>query len=741
MTFANPLPWWILAPVVAAAIAVAWLGYRGFAGRPAQRHALGALRLVTLLLLIVFLMRPVAHTTSEDARDAVVPILVDTSRSMGIEDAGTTPGLRRIDRARSLVTGGLVPALAPRFHVEVLGFGDALTDVAPADLAAASHRSDLSGALATLRERYRGRAVAGVVLISDGGDTSGAGQRAVAGEFGPPIFAIGVGSRTVGRDREVTSVTAADAVLDGSRVDLAVTAVSHGHGAEPIELRLLENGRPIEVRRPAPAADGAPVHEVFQVSPGNAGAVYTVEIPAAAGELVPENNSRSVLVQPPSRPRRILLAEGAPGFEHSFLKRAWSGDPGLEIDAVVRKGANEDGANTYYVQAARTRADALTSGYPQTVEALCAYDAVVLANLQADQLTRSQLEATRAFVGKRGGGLLVLGAHAFLREGFRGTAIEEVLPLDLSDRAGRAVPAADGSHGFNRVGLTSAGEMHPVMQIGANAAETRKRWDAMPALASAAPLGGPRPGATVLAVVGGSGGDTRPLVAVQRYGAGRSMVFTGEASWRWRMQLPAADKSYDTFWRQALRWLALQASDPVSIAAPASVAPGDQLPIAVSVRDGAFDTQRDASVDLRVTAPDGRNEALHAALEQDGEGDAKYVARFQPALPGVYRIAAHARHPAGALGSATTSVLVGGSDLEMTDPRLNVQVLQRIAGASGGRVVAEGDMQALAAALRAGAPAGALSVQRDLWHNGWSFAAIALLLGAEWILRRRWGLR
>jgi len=27
----------------------------------------------------------------------------------------------------------------------------------------------------------------------------------------------------------------------------------------------------------------------------------------------------------------------------------------------------------------------------------------------------------------------------------------------------------------------------------------------------------------------------RPLVAVQRYGQGRSMVFTGEASWRWRI--------------------------------------------------------------------------------------------------------------------------------------------------------------------------------------------------------------
>jgi uncharacterized membrane protein len=31
--------------------------------------------------------------------------------------------------------------------------------------------------------------------------------------------------------------------------------------------------------------------------------------------------------------------------------------------------------------------------------------------------------------------------------------------------------------------------------------------------------------------------------------------------------------------------------------------------------------------------------------------------------------------------------------------------------------------------------------RQDLWNNVWTFALIVLLLSAEWILRRRWGMR
>ncbi len=579
--------------------------------------------------------------------------------------------------------------------------------------------------------------MAGVVLISDGGD-NGEVDAAVEAMAGPPVYAIGVGPEAVARDREVISATATESVLADSLVEVGVLAVSHGYGKAPFDLRLLENGRLVDSRRVTPAADGIPVSETFHVSPTpDAATVYTVQIPAAADEVVAENNGRSVLVPPPARARRVLLVEGAPGFEHSFLKRAWSGDRGLEIDSVVRKGRDDSGANTFYVQAARTRAEALTSGYPARREALFDYDVVVLANVDVDQVTGVELDLTRAFVGERGGGLLVLGARGFQRQGLRGTPLEDVLPLELADRAGGVLPAA--SPGMNRVALTPSGEDHPVMQLATTPGETLKRWAAVPPLASISALGGPRPGAAVLAVTGGPGGAPRALVAVQRYGLGRSMIFTGEAAWRWRMMLPTNDQSYDRFWRQAARWLGQATPDPVAVTLPVAPAAGDPVPITIDVRDKAFVPQRDATVDVRVTSPDGHVEAIRGEAVPTQPG--RFRASTRALRSGIYRITVDAHRNQTIIGSTGASVLVGGVDPEMTDPRLNEEALQRVARGSRGQLIAASDIQTLLERLKAGAPAAALAVRHDLWNTGWSFALIAGLLAAEWLTRRYWGLR
>jgi len=739
MRFAVVLPSWGYLLLFGGALVLGWLAY---ARTPiklttGRRIGLSALRAITLIALIAILLRPIVMVPPAAANNSLLPVLIDVSRSMRLKDGD---GPSRLERAQALVRD-LQQQLGKEYRLEILTFGETLAATPDVDhLAATARRSDLSGAIADLAERHSSDRLAGVIVLSDGGDTAAQEARS-ARSINAPVMTVGIGSAAMPRDREVVNLTAGEPLLPGASIDVSVSATSNGYGKDPIELRISANGRPLEVRRVTPSAEGAPVHAVFTVSPEpNVATVYTVQIPEASGEVATENNTRSVLVPPQTGKRRLLVVEGAPGFEHTFLKRALSDDPGLEVDAVVRKGQNDDGRDTFYVQAAPSRMAALSNGYPHKRSELYAYDGVIFGNVEADFFTRDQLELTNDFITTRGGGLLVLGARSFDRQGLAGTALEEALPIDLTDRrstitlASAEVPIVEP----NTPALTTDGALHPATRLAVTPEENRQKWSSLPALASVAHVGGTRPGAQVLAVALTAGGTPQPLIAAQRYGQGRSVVFAGEASWRWRMMLPAEDLSYETIWRQLARWITAGSQGAVTIGAMSPSVAGITDRVSVLVRDEDFRPVANAEVAVVLTAPNGERRQLPAALSSPQDGRYAVAARFDQ--QGVYRIDATATRGGERLGTASRPVLVGGVDLEMTQPRLNDAVLRRLAAGNNGRYVSAEDASQLPSLLRESRAEAGTPEMRDLWHNGWSLLLIVGLLVSEWIARRRVGL-
>ena len=740
MHFAAPLPVWAIPVVAAAVVGLAYYAYR----RPlvpltvVQRGILSTLRGLTLASLVVFLCRPIVLLPPASAPDAVVPVLVDVSRSMRVADMD---GKSRLTAARDALKSILLPALSGPFTPEIYAVGDALTPSTEDALTADARQTDLVGALAAVRERYRGRNVPGVVLFSDGGDT-GLSQPVPAGATDLPVFAVGVGTAAGRRDREVLGLAAGEARLGQSTVDLHVSAVSYGFEKAPFQLRLLANGQLVESRRMVPTSAGAPVDALFTVSPDPLTAtVYTAEIPTDTGEPISENNTRSVHVDPAGRRRRVLILEGAPGYEHAFLTRALSRDTGLEVDSVVRKGRGDSGQDTYFIQAGAGRATVLSTGFPSRREALYAYDAVAVANVEGDTFTTAQLAMLADYVGERGGGLIVFGGRSFAQRGLSGTPLEEALPVELTDRRGGAVRAslAEGdAPPVSGLALTTDGERHPATRIGTSIDDTRKAWEALPPLAATVPLGAPRPGASVL-VVSPTPSGLQPVIAVQRYGRGRSMVFAGEGSWRWRMLLPSTDQSYEHFWRQTFRWLSTSAPDPVTITVPESAEPGDAVTLGVDVRDEGFAPVPDAAVTVTLTQPGGEIPSLPVRREAGANG--RYVSTLRVDQVGLYRAHVEARRNGQSLGSADRWFYVGGSDREFSDPRLNEGFLRRLSRQSGGHYVAVAQAADVVPSLKTSIPRNIQPERRDLWHLPWVYAMLLTLMGAEWVVRRRWGLR
>ena len=301
--------------------------------------------------------------------------------------------------------------------------------------------------------------------------------------------------------------------------------------------------------------------------------VYTVEIPADESEAVAENNTRSVLVNP---------AGGGGGSSSLKARRdsstASCSAPGRAIPPSrsmrsAAKGRMREGQDTFFVQAAAERTAALTRGFPARREDLYAYDGIdpgqrrgrfPHARAVGDggrfrRGTRRRAPGRRARDRSRRAGP---GGHA-ARGGAAGR------PETMRRGALVPMPSGAGPGGNCNKMIVTDREGEAIRRC-ASAGRRRTRGGYGPRCRRwrRRAVGGPRPGATVLAVdVIGSPASFYPVVAVQRYGRGRSMIFAGEASWRWKMLLPSADRSFEFFWRQAARWLAGAVADPSRITA------------------------------------------------------------------------------------------------------------------------------------------------------------------------------
>ena len=149
----------------------------------------------------------------------------------------------------------------------------------------------------------------------------------------------------------------------------------------------------------------------------------------------------------------------------------------------------------------------------------------------------------------------------------------------------------------------------------------------------------------------------------------------------------------------------------------------------------------DATVRMRIRDPQGDVTEPLATPVAGQPG--RYAMEVPSRGRGVYQVTATATagRDAVELGRAGLSVLVGGADLELTDPRRHDAVLQRLADATGGRFLLADDLDTLAATLGDAVADAAPTTEYDLWHTVWAFVLVLGVVSTEWVLRRQWGLR
>ena len=234
-----------------------------------------------------------------------------------------------------------------------------------------------------------------------------------------------------------------------------------------------------------------------------------------------------------------------------------------------------------------------------------------------------------------------------------------------------------------------------------------------------------------------------PLLIAGQSGAGRSLAFAGDSTWRWPMHGFGAE--HRRFWRQCILWLARKDRPTGSSAwvrlATRRVNRGSRLDLVCGANDPQFMPVSAARMDVEVETPDGGR--LPLKTRKKGSG---WSASFREALePGDYVVHVAAHGGDVQLGTAEARFLVPQQDLELdrpaSDPELLAQ-LSRRTSETGGALLAPEQLPALLADLASQPPVVKKEVLAKITYwDTWPFLLLFVaLLTVEWYLRKRWGL-
>ncbi|HEY6614260.1 MAG TPA: glutamine amidotransferase, partial [Vicinamibacterales bacterium] len=684
------------------------------------------------------LFRPVMVVKAAVPQQNFLGVLVDDSRSMQIADVDGQPRSAFVGQHFVGPEADMLKTLSTRFVLRPFRFSSNAQRLgAPSELSYGGAQTKIGAALDGARQELAGLPLAGLIVVSDGADTTDAelSDALLAMKAADvPVFTVGLGRESLTKDVQIDRVSTPASALKGTSLMVDALVTQTGYAGETVTLDVEDEGRIVGSQELKLPIDGEPAAVRVRFTASDPGPrVFRFRIAPRAGELVTQNNQREALVDVYDRTEKILYFEGEPRPELKFLHRAVDDDKNLQVVTLLRTADNK------FYRLLLDTPDQLAAGFPKTREELFSYSGIILGSIEAGAFTGDQLRMIAEFVERRGGGLLMLGgARSFSEGGYAGTPVADALPVVL-ERVARALDNWPISR--LKVRPTRAGEGHALAQIAPTEAASLNRWNELPTLISINALKAVKPGATVLLTGTDEKKGTQPVLVFQRYGRGKAIAFNVLDSWRWQMHasIPLEDMTHENLWRQMLRWLVDGVPGPVEVHTSTDrVEAGEQVAITADVVGDTFVEINDALVTAKVTAPGG--EITDVPLQWTGERNGQYRGTFVSSAQGMYTTAVEAMREGKLLGKGQTHVRAAPGDAEYFDATMHGARLKRIADETGGRFYTPETMASLPEDLKYTGRGVTTVEERDLWHMPIVLLLLLALICAEWGYRRAVGM-
>jgi hypothetical protein len=677
----DPISWALYAFLSVGLLAGALFHYRRNEPAGRGRYVLAALRGAALALILLLLFDPVLPARGTTGRTQTVAV-VDASLSMRLRAPDGTTRWEEALRA--------VESLGPD---RVVLFGAGPAQPAPPLEDAVPHQpaSQLGPALRSVLEAGPAR----VVVISDAALEDTDDVTRLAAETGIPLTIHVVGARTAW-NAGLTELDAPAWTRADREVEVRVGVARLGEGApDSLTVRLSWGQEELARAAVATPPEGRAAVTTLRFTPprGMSGRVR-LDAELVDGGAEAADDGQSVYVRVDEEPAGVVLVSFLPDQEPRFLLPVLERALGLPARGWLAVAPGR------FLRLGVGRDAGLADAEAEVRRAAAAADLLVFHGVDGGEPGWARQAA-----GQR-------PTLLFPRDGAEGVPVQSGPRRPGEWYADAELPASPVTPFLVGVSLQDAPPLTAVR-------------------AGEAPAGWWAP----LLVRQDRRGEARPVLLAGEVGGRRMAVALADGYWRWAFAEEGGRPLYDALWSGVAGWLAQDAPDRDQ--------GGVRAETSVVRRGQPLRWLGPAAADsMRVTlhplpAPRAQNGA--GAEEEDSERAAAPaldttvmvsagVAERAPARPGHYRYEVRAF---GGPDGSETAMGTGELTVERYSPEFT-RPARSVRWADATQQAVSGESLARAVP----APPG-----RALRTVAWPWLAVVTLLCAEWVLRRRWGLR
>jgi hypothetical protein len=362
-------------------------------------------------------------------------------------------------------------------------------------------------------------------------------------------------------------------------------------------------------------------------------------------------------------------------------------------------------------------------------------------------------EMLSKFVGDAGGGLIYVAGEQYTSKIFE-TGGESSAAADVSWLGMLPVVWEPGLYQSTadvrlsardtwNLELTADGNDDPIFHFSPDQSKNREILASLPGMYWHFPVTRAKPGAAVLA----QHGDQRMrnqfgrhvLMALQRYGPGRTVFIGFDATYRWRY---LHEQYFDGFWARLIdrvgRAKVLGGRYPFTLATDKSVyRTGDRVQLRVQLAGAQEEVSSLGTLQCEVEVPGG--EPASYDLEPHPEQPGLLETSFTVEKGGAYVIrvsSALQLERDASVRPATHTFRVEPPRQETDKPGTNRPLMEDVARAAGGRVFTPADAQEIPAAFPVKEVERLIQYREELWDAPLWLIAIVTLLTVEWVLRK-----